>query len=318
MKDREGVESHILSPYCLLFVLSTKYTGKKERSMSNLHTAAAATTSGARRRRRRRRERDDNDNHNIDSSSFSYSTTATFPMDSDDQARLVVKMTAELQQQQRAILHAFRIVCWGAAAVSILCAWLVQLRANNTRSSSGSSGGVFQQAHATRSSSSSRSSSHQNEHQYHSLTVLLRWIHAVMAATLHGVVASYLATTTTTTTTTTTDATATAALPSFTKWILYLPFAIMLLVAACSLFLLRYLAAAAAPQPQGDIHSSSYYYYSSHDDYYYFEESIWLHQGMLLANVLTAAAGLWLRYDHHSMNQSLEELKTSQYRYKSL
>ena len=106
---------------------------------------------------------------------------------------------------------------------------------------------------------------------------LLQWTHTLLAASLHGS-AAY----------------AVSALPTHHwKWsFLYLPFALMLLVGTSALFAIR--------KQQG---------LSSN-------EAVWLHQGMLLANVLTAGAGLYLRWDALSIEKSLQELKTSQCRYK--
>ena len=51
---------------------------------------------------------------------------------------------------------------------------------------------------------------------------------------------------------------------------------------------------------------------------FYKDETVFLHQGLALANILVFGGALFLRWDEHSMKQSFKELKESQYRFKSL
>jgi len=48
------------------------------------------------------------------------------------------------------------------------------------------------------------------------------------------------------------------------------------------------------------------------------DETIFLHQGLALANILVFGGALFLRWDEHSTKQSFRELRESQYRFKSL
>jgi hypothetical protein len=112
-----------------------------------------------------------------------------------------------------------------------------------------------------------------------SIARLLRWTHGGLAAGLH-LLAMHTAT----------------ALPASSrlKWIFYLPAVITLFVGTGALFVVR----------KADTVDT--------------DESVKLHQGLLLGNILTGVAGLWLRLDSLSMQKSLQDLKASQYKHKGL
>jgi len=163
-------------------------------------------------------------------------------LDSDDQERIVRELAFEMERQDKRLNEGFRVVCYGAATVSILSALFVEFSATSSE-------------HAR----------------------LVRWIQAVLAMALHAS-ALHVAT----------------ACPPMQqlKWFIHIPAAFLLFFSASSIFYVRK---------------------TVQDD-----ESVFLHQGLTLGNFATILGALWLRGDSLAMKNSLHELQSSKYRYKSL